>query len=401
MLELRMQKSMSPLTRAPLIRHKVAAAVVLLLAAGGGHAQPVADCVAEADGGKRLACYDRLFRSPGAPSTTSAVPADSATVRAAVPGPTPAAAAEVPAASASAAPPGATTSTPTATAPAPTGSGNETLLVSTLFNKAWELTPEAKRGTFIVRTYLPNFVLPAHYTSSINRAPSSPTHTAPALPEYRPIEAKLQVSLRAKVAQGLLLPDADLWFAYTQRSFWQVWNRKESSPFRSTDYQPEAIYVVPVPARMGTLPGGWNWRMTQFGLAHQSNGQAGELSRSWNRVYAAAAFDHGEFGLTLRAHKRLRESNNDDNPDLVRYIGNGEVVASWLPGLSTAQLTWRTDLRTARRGSVQLDWTYPVQASQPAGLRWYAQLFSGYGETLLDYNHRQTSLGVGLTLFQF
>ena len=141
--------------------------------------------------------------------------------------------------------------------------------------------------------------------------------------------------------------------------------------------------------------------MTQFGVAHQSNGQAGELSRSWNRVYAAAAFDHGEFGLTLRAHKRLRESNNDDNPDLVRYIGNAEVVASWLPGLSTAQLTWRTDLRTGRRGSLQLDWTYPVQASQPAGLRWYAQLFSGYGETLLDYNHRQTSLGVGLTLFQF
>lgn len=24
-----------------------------------------------------------------------------------------------------------------------------------------------------------------------------------------------------------------------------------------------------------------------------------------------------------------------------------------------------------------------------------------YGETLLDYNHRQTSLGLGLTLFQF
>ena len=396
-----MQKSMSPLAQTPLTGPKVATAVALLLAAGAGHAQPVANCVAEADGGKRLACYDRLFRSPAA-SATSAVPAADSAAAASTPVPAPAVAAEVPATPASVAPPASATATATAAAPAAVSrSGNETLLVSTLFNKAWELTPEAKRGTFIVRTYLPNFVLPAHYTSSINRAPSSPNHTAPALPNYRPIEAKLQVSLRAKVAQGLLLPDADLWFAYTQRSFWQVWNRKESSPFRSTDYQPEAIYVVPVPERIGTLPGGWNWRMTQFGLAHQSNGQSGELSRSWNRVYAAAAFDHGEFGLTLRAHKRLRENNNDDNPDLVRYIGNGEVVASWLPGLSTAQLTLRTDLRTRRHGSVQLDWTYPVQASQPAGLRWYAQLFSGYGETLLDYNHRQTSLGVGLTLFQF
>ena len=66
MLELGMQKSMSPLTRAPLTRHRVATAVILLLAAGVGRAQPVADCVGEADAGKRLACYDRLFRSPAA-----------------------------------------------------------------------------------------------------------------------------------------------------------------------------------------------------------------------------------------------------------------------------------------------------------------------------------------------
>ena len=334
--------------------------MTLLLAAGVGHAQPVAECAAEADGGKRLACYDRLFRSPPA-SAASAVPAadGAAAPAASVPAPAQATAAEIPAAATSVSTP-ATVAAPQAA----TGSGSEALLVSTLFNKAWELTPEAKRGTFIVRTYLPNFVLPAHYTSSINRAPSSPTHSTPALPNYRPIEAKLQVSLRAKVAQGLLLPDADLWFAYTQRSFWQVWNRKESSPFRSTDYQPEAIYVVPVPERVGTLPGGWNWRMTQFGMAHQSNGQSGELSRSWNRVYAAAAFDRGEFGLTLRAHKRLRENDNDDNPDLLRYIGNGELVASWLPGLSTAQLTLRTDLRTGRHG--RCSWTGLIRCRPPA-----------------------------------
>jgi phospholipase A1 len=40
-------------------------------------------------------------------------------------------------------------------------------------------------------------------------------------------------------------------------------------------------------------------------------------------------------------------------------------------------------------------------AKQPAGLRWFVQVFTGYGETLLDYNHRQTSIGAGVTLFQF
>ena len=64
-------------------------------------------------------------------------------------------------------------------------------------------------------------------------------------------------------------------------------------------------------------------------------------------------------------------------------------------------LTRRTSLNSLSRGSLQMDWSYPVFADQPKGLRWYAQLFSGYGETLLDYNHRQTTLGLGLSLIQF
>jgi phospholipase A1 len=353
------------------------AAAVMALAAPGAGAQAVAECVSEPDTTRRLACYDRLFRDGQA-----------------APGNLPAAATPTP-------------TTPTATtAPAggdvPAGDRPEALLVSTLFTRAWELTPATKRGTFTVRTYLPNFVLPAHYTSSINTSPSSPTHPAgPPRADYQPVEAKLQVSLRAKVIQGLVLPDADLWFAFTQRSLWQVWNPQESSPFRSTDYQPEAIYVVPIPPRLGTLPGGWTWRMTQLGLAHQSNGQGDALSRSWNRAWVSAAFDHGEFGLTLKAHRRIGETGDDDNPDLTRYIGDGEITASWLPGLATSSLTWRISLHSLQRGSLQLDWTYPVNRAQPAGLRWYAQLFTGYGETLLDYNHRQTTLGLGVTLFQF
>ena len=64
-------------------------------------------------------------------------------------------------------------------------------------------------------------------------------------------------------------------------------------------------------------------------------------------------------------------------------------------------MTWRTNFKSVSRGSLQLDWTHPVFADQPTGLRWYVQFFHGFGETLLDYNHRQTSLGMGLTLFQF
>ena len=210
------------------------------------------------------------------------------------------------------------------------------------------------------------------------------------------------MSLRAKAVSDLLLPDADLWLAYTQRSLWQLYNSQESAPFRSTDYQPEAIYVVPVPEKARELPFGWQWRMVQVGIAHQSNGQSIPQSRSWNRVYRGAGFERNEFGLQWRVHRRLPESReDDDNPDLTDYIGRGEILATWLPGAATASLAWRTNLRSLSRGSVQLDMTYPVLSGELAGLRWHLQLFHGYGETLLDYNHRQTTLGLGLSLFQF
>lgn len=269
-------------------------------------------------------------------------------------------------------------------------------------SKFWELTPNDKRGTFVVRTYLPTYFMPLHHTNSINAAPYSPTQAAPSQPNhYRKTEAKLQISLRTKVAEDWLLPNADLWFAYTQRSLWQLWNQADSSPFRNTDYQPEVIYVAPIAAPLGELANGWRWRLVQAGWAHQSNGQSDPLSRSWNRAYVGTAFDHGDFIVHLRLNRRLGDKGQDDNPDLMHYLGHGEIGASWLGERATTSLLWRTDVGPLHRGSLQLDWTYPVNASQPSGLRWYLQLFSGYGETLLDYNHRQTSFGAGLSLFQF
>jgi phospholipase A1/A2 len=316
-------------------------------------------CAEELDKRQRLACYDRAF------STLPATLASPAT-------------------------------------PLVTPAGDSQDGGASTMSAEWELGAGDKRRDFIIRTYHPNFLLPLHYTSRINRAPNSPTQgVGRRQADYRQTEAKLQVSLRAKIVEDLLLPGADLWAAYTQRSLWQVWDSEDSSPFRSTDYQPEFIYVVPVPAQWGKLPYGWHWRMLQLGAAHQSNGQSAPLSRSWNRIYLGLGLEKDRLGLMLRVNQRLRVQNDDDNPDLVDYVGRSELAANWAPGASIVGLTWRSKLNSTRRGSLQLDWTYPVFASQPSGLRWYIQIFSGYGATLLDYNHRQTTIGLGLSLFQF
>ena len=348
------------------IAASLAGAVLAVACTGAAAADhPASQCAQEVDAAARLACYDRYFRAPAA-----AVPVDRA--------PAVSAAASAPAAAIAASP-------------------------ASAMSRIWELAPEEKRGTFAVRTYRANYLLPLHYTSSL-RNPESPTHPAPVdATDFRRVEAKFQVSLRAKALEDFGLPGADLWLAYSQISIWQLYNHGESSPFRSSDYQPEALYVVPVGGSEGIrLPGGWRWRMVQLGVAHQSNGQGDPLSRSWNRVWLGAGVDRDAFSLQLRANQRVRfSSTDDDNPDLVRYIGRGELLASYIGDAATATVTWRTGSGFVQRGSLQLDWSYPVRRAHPDGLRWYVQVFHGYGETLLDYNHRQTSVGAGLALFQF
>jgi len=369
-----------------MIRPRVdGAAIALLTMVACAHAQEPApvgangtSCAAESDDAKRLACYDAVFRgSQAQPAAPAAAPAPAA-VPSAQPAPERAAKEEP-------------------LRPTPNG-----LPAAEVESRFWELRPEDKQGTFIVRTYQPNVLMPAHWTNNINRNPTSPTHpeSGQLFSQYQNTEAELQVSLRAKALEDFLLPNADLWFAYSQKSIWQLWNSADSSPFRSSDYQPEAMYIVPVPEGLGTLPADWHWRMASLGMAHQSNGQADPLSRSWNRITLGTSFDHGDWGLQIHWHHRLPESGVDDNPDLLHYIGNTEFGATWLPGLSTVQFTWRTTPGSWSRGSQELVWTRPVFPSRSQGLRWYVQIFNGYGETLLDYNHSQTSIGVGFTLFQ-
>lgn len=288
-------------------------------------------------------------------------------------------------------------------APPPAMQGGQAPDPADWMSTDWELDAAHKRGTFHFFTYRPNFILPLHYSSAINRTPQSPSPGRDAtLPEYRNVETKLQISLRTKLAEDILLPQADLWFGYTQVSLWQLWSGSLSAPFRSTDYEPELIYVVPAPAARAHLPGGWRWRFTQVAFAHQSNGQAMPLSRSWNRVYAAAGLDRGALSAVVRVARRMPEDSvDDDNPDLSAYRGRGDLALTWDGDQARTGLTWRSNLRDLKRGSLELNWLYPVSGSRNGGLNAYVQVFSGYGETLLDYNFRQTSIGLGVTLFNF
>jgi phospholipase A1 len=131
-----------------------------------------------------------------------------------------------------------------------------------------------------------------------------------------------------------------------------------------------------------------------IGVNHQSNGRSEPLSRSWNRLVAQLGVERGDVALLLRPWWRLPESaSSDDNPDITRYIGNGELVAVWAPGENTYSLTLRGSARSGR-GAAQASWNFPLARR----VRGTLHLFSGYGDSLIDYNVKQTTIGFGISL---
>ncbi|MEJ8836910.1 phospholipase A [Ramlibacter sp. AN1133] len=275
-------------------------------------------------------------------------------------------------------------------------------------SRFWELEPGADCGTFGLRVYRP-VSLDLVNAGTINREPTSdnPRNNATTTLDYRTTETRLQLSVRTKIAQGLLVgrPDAidSLWFAYTQQSYWQIFTPRLSRPFRSTDHEPEVFYVMPLqPAQADQ----WRLRFGGLGIVHQSNGQSLPLSRSWNRVYLMAGAEHDRLQLQARVWRRLHESaGNDDNPGISNFIGRGEVTATWHHSRSNLfAATARHALRARGRGSLRLEWFRTLAdpgEGPPSGLQLHTQLFTGYGDTLLDYNRSRTVFSIGLSLVEW
>ena len=278
-------------------------------------------------------------------------------------------------------------------------------------SRFWELESGSDCGTFGIRGYRP-ISLSLIGSDGVNTQPSSanPLNTASSAQPFRRTETRIQLSVRTKIAQGLLtqghptLKDS-LWFGYSQQSYWQLFTPQISRPFRVTDHEPEVVYVYPTDAQ---LPGGWRWRYSGLGLVHQSNGQSLPLSRSWNRVYLMTGLEKDScLRLQARVWQRVPEkAANDDNPDISSFVGRAELAAFWNPNAdNTLGLTLRHALARPGRGSARLEWLQTLGSGEGghtrSSLRLHTQLFSGYGDSLLDYNRRRTVFSIGLSLVDF
>jgi phospholipase A1/A2 len=266
-----------------------------------------------------------------------------------------------------------------------------------LLKERWEL--DSDPGEFIFRPYKPVYFFPVFYSSNVNTRPQTPTRTLPTDDELSidSVENKFQLSFKTKLAKDLLGHDGDLWLGYTQSSHWQLYNSKASRPFRETNHEPELIFTWRTKYELS----GYSGQMMSLSLNHQSNGRSEPLSRSWNRLILTIGLDRPDWVVMLRPWWRVPEaSSDDDNPDIENYMGRAELLivhrkrnSHQISGLI------RHSLRDGNesRGSINLDWSYPCFDR----LRCHAQIFSGYGESMIDYNHRTTTLGLGISLLEW
>jgi phospholipase A1 len=274
-------------------------------------------------------------------------------------------------------------------------------------SRFWELQAGADCGTFGIRGYRP-ISLALVGANDVNRRPTSenPENSATVSTAYRTTELRLNLSVRTKLAQGLFAYGDQgldsLWLAYSQQSYWQLFTPALSRPFRSTDHEPEIIYVRPI---QSSKAGEWRLRVAGVGLVHQSNGQSLPLSRSWNRAYLLAAAERDNLQIAGRLWHRLSESGSDDNPRISDFIGRGELTARWQASRDNLfTVTGRHALRSDGHGSVRLEWFRTLADTGwgiPNGLRLHTQLFTGYGDTLIDYNKRRTVFSVGFSLVEW
>ncbi len=257
------------------------------------------------------------------------------------------------------------------------------------FTTLWHLDKDARAGLPSITLYRSNYALVFSYNTSPNPAPLQQVDPAAALlkPEFT-----FQISFKVKVWQDVFGKNVDLWFGYTQRSFWQLYNLAASAPFRETDHEPEALFNIRTNFRVFGLKG----RFIQLGLNHQSNGRSQPLSRSWDRVTLNAGFEWGDLSLLLKSWYHIPQGlESNKNPEINAYMGFGEIWAYYFLKTHRLAVMLRDNLDfRVNRGAVQLEWSFPLLGP----IEGHVQYFLGYGESLIDYDHRVNRIGIGFIL---
>jgi len=257
---------------------------------------------------------------------------------------------------------------------------------------------EEKAGDlpFVILPHRPNYMMPAVYQDRPHDQPFQEV-VGDEWPGLDNVEAVFQVSLKYQISK-LGSNKNRLYVAYTNKSYWQVYNSKISRPFRETNHEPELI---------AQFRPNWGY-INGFNIAlnHQSNGQYQGLSRSWNRIIAGFFHISGSTVFGMQPWWRIPETSNDDpndpkdddNPDIHKYIGYSNFI--WYRKIGNKSLSIRFGNNfnfDKNRGWGEFEFNFPLTPR----VRTFIQYYEGYGSNLIEYDHYQRRLGIGFKISDY
>lgn len=207
-------------------------------------------------------------------------------------------------------------------------------------------------------------------------------------------ESELVFQFSAK--KMIFIPN--LYVAYTQQMFWQFMDKDNSSPMRELNFNPEIFYDI--------QPGIFSWQElgASIGFEHESNGGDTSNSRSWDRFYIWPYWktNSSQYSLKMWARrsedekKSITDPKGDDNPDIYRYLGYGEFYFYHARKNKQSFSGMLRGNTATGKAAIQLDYSWPLSAKNTYFI---TRVFSGYGESLIDYNHSVDRVSLGFKVF--
>jgi outer membrane phospholipase A len=203
-------------------------------------------------------------------------------------------------------------------------------------------------------------------------------------------DALMQISFKYRLGR-----DWNWYLAFTSVIKWDVW--EESSPYSDINFKPEVFYRF--------TPAIENLVSVDAGYWHESNGQGGEESRSWDQLFVRfnTLFDINNLALAWETHLYGDLNTGDFNEDIGDYLGWWDTaiyLLNILPfdtfNMDLEFYLWSGDNgvpfdRGQYRTGVVFKWENAV--FQPS---LYLQYFNGYGEVMAEYDERSEAWRVGI-----
>ncbi|MER2490959.1 phospholipase A [Catenovulum sediminis] len=261
-----------------------------------------------------------------------------------------------------------------------------------------DIEAQAQNSPFIIQSYRPSYFLPLSYNPNQNDIDPNILFNSPKKNlDISETEVKFQISFKLPILNSLFTPRDQISINYTQLSFWQLYNNRASKPFRENNYEPEIMYQLDFddkesPSLLG-LP------LDSVGVAfnHQSNGRSNHFSLGWNRIVFNATFSDHNWLVAFRPWIRLPGDRlNIHDSRTSYYMGYFDLSAAYKLGKHTLSGKVRNNLRAKEnKGYLEMNWSFPLPASQ---LKGFVQYSTGYGESLIDYNHKVNRISLGFLL---